>query len=60
VIFGIVLFISTIGGSLGPVTAGYIFDITGSYGVDFWILTGMAIVGLIAAITLKPITRTIK
>jgi len=55
VIFGIVLFISTIGGSLGPVTAGYIFDITGSYGVDFWILTGMAIVGLIAAITLKPI-----
>jgi MFS family permease len=55
VIFGIVLFISTIGGSLGPVTAGYIFDITGSYGVDFGILTGMAIVGLIAAITLKPI-----
>ena len=59
VILGIVLCISTIGGSLGPVTAGYIFDITGSYGVDFGILTGMGIAGLIASITIKPTTSTV-
>ena len=57
VIFGIVAFAATVGGSLGPVTAGYLFDITGSYGIIFGILTGMGIVGLIAALTLKPTTR---
>ncbi|MBW2039155.1 MAG: MFS transporter [Deltaproteobacteria bacterium] len=59
VIFGIVSFASTIGGALGPVTGGYIFDITGSYGMVFWILTTVSIVGLIAAITLKPITSNV-
>lgn len=54
VIFGIVTCATTIGGAAGPVTAGYIFDITGSYGMVFLILTGMSIAGLIAAITLKP------
>jgi MFS family permease len=57
VILGIVLFASAIGGAGGPVTAGYLFDITGSYGMVFGILTGMGIAGLIAALTLKPITR---
>jgi MFS family permease len=60
VILGIVLFVGTIGGSLGPVTAGYIFDITGSYGMDFGILTAMGIAGVFAAITLKPIKSALK
>jgi MFS family permease len=60
VILGIVLGVSTIGGSLGPVTAGYIFDITGSYRVDFGILTAMGIAGVIASITLKPTTSAKK
>ena len=59
VIFGIVACAATVGGAGGPVTAGYIFDITGSYGMVFGILTGMGIAGLIAAITLKPIKHTI-
>jgi MFS family permease len=59
VILGIVLCVGTIGGSLGPVTAGYIFDITSSYGMVFGILTGMGIAGLIASITLKPTTNTV-
>jgi MFS family permease len=59
VIFGIVLFVSTIGGAAGPVTAGYIFDITGSYGMIFGILTAMGIAGFIAALTLKPTTSTV-
>jgi MFS family permease len=57
VIFGIITFASTIGGALGPVVAGYIFDITGSYGTAFGILTAMGMLGLIAALSLKPITK---
>lgn len=57
IIFGIVVFASTVGGSSGPVTAGYIFDMTGSYRTSFLILNVMSILGLIAAITLKPITN---
>jgi MFS family permease len=57
IILGIALFASTIGGSLGPVTAGYIFDMTGSYGAVFAILTGMSIAGLLAALTLRPTIR---
>jgi MFS family permease len=57
VIFGIVACAATVGGAGGPVTAGYIFDITGSYATAFGILTGMGIAGLIAALTLRPITR---
>jgi MFS family permease len=57
VIFGIVACAATVGGAGGPVTAGYLFDITGSYGIVFGILTGMGITGLIVALTLRPITR---
>jgi MFS family permease len=57
VIFGTITFASNIGAALGPVTAGYIFDITNSYNVAFWILAAMSIAGLIAALSLKPITN---
>lgn len=58
VIFGIIGCVSTAGGASGPLVAGYMFDVTGSYGMVFGILTAMSIAGLIAAITLKPITST--
>ena len=37
VLFGIVLFAGTVGGAAGPILAGHLFDITGSYGSAFWI-----------------------
>jgi MFS family permease len=45
VLFGIVLFAGTVGGAAGPILAGHLFDITGSYGGAFWIC---AVVGSIA------------
>lgn len=45
VLFGIVLFAGNFGGAAGPVLAGHLFDITGSYSSTFWIC---AVAGLIA------------
>ena len=55
VILGIVIFISNVGSAIGPVLAGYIFDVTGSYQVMFMALTGLSMAGLCAAYVLKPV-----
>jgi len=55
VILGIIIFASTIGGGIGPVVAGRIFDITGSYQVALMICVAVACVGLILAIFIRPI-----
>ena len=54
-IFGVVVSVSTIGGAVGPVVAGYMFDVTGSYQAIFLVLIGMSIAGLIATSLLKPV-----
>jgi MFS family permease len=54
-IFGIVIFCSTIGGAIGPLMAGYFFDVTKSYMIVFLILAAMSIIGLILTLSLKPI-----
>ena len=53
VLYGIVLFSGSIGGSLGPLLAGRIFDVTGSYRLVFIILTGLAVAGLILVTMLR-------
>ena len=55
-ILGIVIFSSTIGGSAGPLLAGYLFDITGSYQTVFLILTGLGIIGLSTSAALRPVS----
>ena len=55
VIFGVLVSISTIGGAVGPVVAGYMFDVTGTYQTIFLVLTGMSIAGLVATSMLKPV-----
>ncbi|GAG40603.1 unnamed protein product [marine sediment metagenome] len=55
VIFGIVVFSSTIGGAVGPVMAGHIFDVSGSYRLAFLICVGVSVVGLILCLLLRPI-----
>ncbi|MEN8243632.1 MAG: MFS transporter [Thermodesulfobacteriota bacterium] len=57
VILGIVIFIANLGSSIGPVLAGYVFDVTGSYRVIFMALTGLSLVGLCSAYLLRPVQR---
>ena len=44
-ILGIVIFSGTVGGSVGPLVAGHIFDITASYRTAFLLLLSLAIAG---------------
>lgn len=56
VILGMVLCCGTIGGAIGPVLAGHIFDITHSYQLAFLILVVFSIIGLTLTTSLRPIT----
>ena len=47
VIMGCVAFGSTIGGAIGPVLSGYIFDVTSSYNQAFLLCAILAVIGLI-------------
>lgn len=56
-IFGIVIFSSTIGGAIGPIMAGHMFDVTRSYQIVFLILAALTIIALVLAGSLKPILQ---
>jgi len=51
-IFGIVVFFGTIGGASGPILAGRIFDLTGSYTLAFTVLAALATFGLVLVLKL--------
>jgi len=53
VLFGIVLFAGTVGGGIGPVLAGHIFDVTGSYSPAFWICTVVSTLGFALLLSLR-------
>ena len=55
VLFGIVAFSGTVGGAIGPVLAGYIFDVTAGYSLAFWLCTLMSALGLVLLLRLKHI-----
>ena len=55
VIFGTVLFITQIGGAIGPAVTGRIFDITRSYQLAFLILLVASVLGFMLSILLRPI-----
>jgi MFS family permease len=57
-LFGMVLFSGTIGGSVGPLLAGYIFDVTGSYRVAFITLTALAFMGFVSITILRPLAES--
>ena len=57
VILGIIAFLSTVGGAIGPLLAGYIFDMTSSYQISFSLSAGLSAIGLILVFLLKPTCR---
>jgi MFS family permease len=57
VLFGIVLFAGTFGGAIGPILAGHLFDITGSYSSAFWICAAMGFVSLGLILSLRQKIR---
>jgi MFS family permease len=52
-LFGIVVFGGTVGGAIGPVLAGHIFDLRGSYRLAFWACTVVAAIGLGLILSLR-------
>ena len=57
-LLGIVAFFGAIGGSAGPLLAGIIFDLSGSYGLYFWLITCVSAVSLVLLFFLKPVQST--
>ncbi len=56
-LFGIVIFCSTIGGAIGPFMAGYIFDISASYKIVFLILAVLCTIAMALTASLKPLRQ---
>ena len=56
-ILGVLLFICMSVGASGPVLAGRIFDITGSYQLAFSACAGLSVIILALAILLTPTRR---
>ena len=56
VILGVAIFGFSIGGTIGPLMAGYIFDVTESYYLAFLICAITCVIGLILTSLLRPIS----
>lgn len=54
-ILGIYTFLFSVGGAIGSVVSGRIFDIANSYHLAFWVFAALGAVGLILSLLLKPI-----
>jgi MFS family permease len=52
-LFGIVAFAGTVGGAIGPILGGHLFDITGSYSSAFWICAAVGSIALGLILSLK-------
>lgn len=55
-LFGLVVSCGTVGATLGPIVAGWLFDEMGNYSVAFGLLLGMSVIGLIVGYTLPAKT----
>jgi len=53
-IYGVTNFVSNIGGALGAILAGYIFDVMNSYNLAFLICAIIGVTGIILTILIRP------
>jgi MFS family permease len=54
-LFGLVVFLGTAGGALGPIFTGYLFDISGGYTLPFRLILSVSALGLLLLFLLKPV-----
>ena len=54
-LFGLATFVGTVGGALGPVLTGRIFDTTGSYEIAFGLLAGLIAIGFVLTLLIRPL-----
>lgn len=54
IILGVIIFSGAMGETIGPVLAGYIFDVTGSYSIAFLIAAIASLMSLVLILLLKP------
>ena len=52
-LFGTVLFFGALGGTLGPVITGRVYDLFQSYDNAFMMLIGFTVIGLLLTLALK-------
>jgi len=57
-IVGAVMCSFTLGGAIGPVLAGYLSDITGSYHMAFLVCFAVSVMGTILSILIRPTGKT--
>jgi MFS family permease len=55
VILGLVFFVDTVGGAIGPFLAGYIFDVTSSYRLALLLCAILGAINLIVILFLRPL-----
>ena len=55
-LFGLILFCGTLGGSVGPLLTGYLFDVTDSYRLAFVLLMALAFIGFVLIAFLRSPT----
>lgn len=56
-IFGIAIAVGAVGGAVGPLLAGHMFDTTGSYRIPFLIVAGLITIALILIMSLGSPSR---
>jgi MFS family permease len=54
-LFGLVVFFGTLGGASGPLVAGHLFDVLGSYRLTFQMVIAMALVAWALLLSLRPV-----
>jgi len=55
VLMGVIGFFLAFGNATGPLVAGYVFDITGSYQPAFWVCVAIGGIVLVLTLLLKPL-----
>ncbi len=54
-VFGLIYFFGTLGGAVGPVVAGRLFDVQQTYTAAFWLLLALAAFGLLVMLRVRPV-----